>query len=173
MRRNQCPKFDVKTSLQTHYVISTLIRRRTMSHDVFSKLKRRLSTGINPEYQTNVILFYNYVVKFSKCCHTIMINPHLTFLAKLTQRWYNLFNIEKRNLMLRFQRCINVSWGGNVAMTLNIWRRSIDVVKTSWNWPRDFNVPATLWAQHPYYVMSSTYLPTLRQRRNNVVLLTL
>lgn len=121
----------------------------------------------------NVILFYNYVVKFSKCCHTIMNNPHLTFLAKLMQRWYNLFNIEKRNLMLRFQRCINVSWGGNVAMTLNIWRRSIDVVKTSWNWPRDFNVPATLWAQHPYYVMSSTYLPTLRQRRNNVVLLTL
>ena len=109
MRRNQCPKFDVKTSLQTHYVVSTLIRRLTMSYDVVSKLKRRVSTGINPEYQTNVILFYNYVVKFSKCYHTIINNPHLTFLAKLPQRWYNLFSIEKRNLMLRFQRCINVA----------------------------------------------------------------
>ena len=52
-------------------------------------------------------------------------------------------------------------------------RRTINVEKSLWLWRLGFKIVSMLPLQHPWYILRWTYCPTLRQRCNSVINLTL
>ena len=115
-----------------------------------------------------------------------MNRPHLTFFVKLMQRWCSVVILTSRRrcglevMVSTLYRCCHynihdILWGeltsqlwDNVSTRLQIWRRSIDFLKTLWIWRYDINVTATFSIQHPYCELNllSNVEATLEERWN-------
>ena len=69
------------------------------------------------------------------------IDLEIKFAVELSMLYWRYYSIHD---ILWWGELTIQCWGNTFATTLQIWRRSIDVVKTSWIWRHDFNVLATL-----------------------------